>query len=204
MADFNLLQNKEFIKWCYEWITEQTLAKTSSAKILKPFSGLENLWWNKLIGQENNNQWTTLLCQEAVREALKKLGYKNVKNANAIKSTVRDKKYQPDLESDEYVWEVKWGTWTTPWTAWEKILWTPIKYSEVPKLYKKPLRIVVVWYQEYQAKNGFACWDLIHKEGGRSEELDEILYFYKEKDIEFIGFTDILKKLGLIYWCRND
>jgi len=201
MLELNLLNNMEFIKWCYEWITKESLATTSSAKVLKPFADEENLWWNKLINQNNNNQRTTLLCQEWVREALKKLWYRNVRNAVAIKSTVRDKKYQPDLECDDYVREVKWRNRTTPWTAWEKILGTPLKYSEVPTLYDKPLKIILVWYQEYEAKTSFACWDLLEKSGWRTKELDDILLFYKEKNIEYISFTELLKKIWLPYWC---
>lgn len=198
MQTYNLLQNQEFIKWCKNWITKETLATTSSAKILKPYADEENLWWNKIIWTTNNNQWTTLLCQEAVREILIALWYKNVANSRKLKSSVRNKWYDPDLESDEAVWEVKWRNWTTPWTAWEKILWTPLKYSEIPKLYWKPLKIVLVWYQEYEAKNWFACWDLVDKSWWRTKEADDILNFYKTKNIEYIAFTDLLKKLNLI------
>lgn len=197
MQTYNLLQNPEFIKWCKSWITDLTLAITQSEAKLKPFTKIEKDWWNKLIQDEENKQWTTLLCQEAVREALIALWYKNVKNSRKFKSSVRDKWYDPDLESDEAVWEVKWRNWTTPWTAWEKILWTPLKYSEIPKLYWKPLKIVLVWYQEWEAKNGFACWDLVNKSWWRTQEADDILNFYKSRDIEYIAFTDLLKKLLL-------
>ncbi len=197
MQTYKLLKNPEFIKWCQIWITELTLANCSSWEKLKPYALIEKDWWNKLIQDEENKQWTTLLCQEAVREALIALWYKNVKNSRKFKSSVRDKWYDPDLESDEAVWEVKWRNWTTPWTAWEKILWTPLKYSEIPKLYWKPLKIVLVWYQEWEAKNGFACWDLVNKSWWRTQEADDILNFYKSRDIEYIAFTDLLKKLWL-------
>jgi len=196
MQNYNLLQNPEFIKWCYEWITELTLKETSNETKLKPYAKIENEWWNKIISHEKWWQWTTVLCQEAVREVLIKLWYMNVRNSRKFKSTVRNKWYNPDLECDEFVWEVKWRNWTTPWTAWEKILWTPLKYSEIPKLYWKPLKIVLVWYQEYEAKNWFACWDLVDKSWWRTEELEEILAFYKTKDIEYIAFTDLLKKVN--------
>lgn len=198
MQTYNLLKNPEFIKWCQIWITKETLATTSSDKILKPYALIEKEWWNKLIKDEENKQWTTLLCQEAVREALLALWYNNVNNSRKFKSTVRNKWYDPDLESDEAVWEVKWRNWTTPWTAWEKILWTPLKYSEVPKLYWKPLKIVLVWYEEYEAKHHFACGNIIDKSWWRTQELDDMLNFFKTKDIEYIAFTDLLRKLNLI------
>jgi len=195
MTSLNLLKNKEFIKWCYGWITKETLLTNWSSKVLKPFSDIESLWWNKLIWQEKNKQWTTLLFEGAVKELLTELWYKNVKNARSLKNSFSKKKYNPDWECDDYVWEVKWRSWTTPWTAWEKILWTPLKYSEIPKLYWKPLIIITVWYQEWEAKNWFACGNLIHPEERWTEELRKMLILFNKLNIKYIWFTDLLNKL---------
>lgn len=201
MKNYNLLQNLEFIKWCYEWITTKTLVNCSNAKILKPFADEENIWWNSIIWQENNNQWTTLLCQEAVREMLEKLWYKPFDKSRSLLATKRNKKYQPDLETEDAVWEVKWRNWTTTGTAWEKILWTPLKYAEIPTIYNKPLNIILVWYQEFEARNSFACWDLVNKKWIRTQELNEFLNFFENKNIKYIWFTDLLRKIWLNYWC---
>lgn len=195
MQNYDLLKNSEFIKWCNSWITVLTLINSSSWKKLKPYSIEENLWWNNLISQEWNNQWTTLLCEWAVKELLKELWYKNIRNSRKLKSTFSNKTYNPDLECDDFIWEVKWRNWTTPWTAWEKILWTPLKYSEIPRLYWKPLKIVCVWYQEWEAKNWFACWNLINPEERWTEELEKMLILFKKLNIEYIWFTDLLEKL---------
>jgi len=72
----------------------------------------------------------------------------------------------------------------------------PLKYGEVPNLYKKPLQIILVGYQEYEARNGFAFGDLLNK-NDQTKELQESLAFYKDQNIEYIAFTDILKKLGI-------
>ena len=194
---FNLLSNSEFIKWCFSGITNLTLVLTKNSDKLKPYVKEENLWWNKLIWQKNNNQWTTKLCEGAVEEILIKLWYKNITKARKLKSTYSWKKYNPDFECDNYVWEVKGRNRTTPWTAGEKILGTPLKYSEVPRLYWKPLRIVCVWYQEREAKHGFACWNLIHPEERWTDELRKILVLFKKLQIEYVWFTDLLKKLNM-------
>ena len=123
------------------------------------------------------------------------LWYKNVRWARRIKSTTSKKGYQPDLECDDFVWEIKWRSWTTTWTGWEKILWTPLKYSEIPKLYGKPLRIITVWYQEWEAKNGFACGNLVKPEERSTEELKKMLILFKKLDIEYFWFTDLLEEL---------
>ena len=43
---------------------------------------------------------------------------------------------------------MKTHTWCTTGTAGEKILGVPFKYSELPRLYGKPLKIICVAYQE--------------------------------------------------------
>lgn len=62
---------------------------------------------------------------------------------------------KPDLECDDYVYEIKSRTYSTSGTAGEKILGVPLKYSEVPILYGKPLKIILVAYQEQEAVNKF-------------------------------------------------
>lgn len=193
-----ILENKSFIERCQNWITKLTLVNSSNTTLLTPYRQEENLRGNKIIGQTNNNQWTTLLCENAVKELLERLGYKNLKSARKLKSSLSGKKYNPDRECDHFVWEVKWRNRTTPWTAWEKILWTPLKYSEVPKLYGKPLKIVTVWYQEWEAKNWFACGNLINPQERGTDELQKILTLFNKLQIEYLGFTDLLKESKLI------
>ena len=56
----------------------------------------------------------------------------------------------PDWETEDAIWEVKTRNWSVPGTAGEKILGVPYKYSDVPELYGKPLKIVCVAYQEWE------------------------------------------------------
>ena len=197
-----LLSNFKVIQWCYEGITPISLKNTSNAEKLKISKRTEDKWGNKVVGGSGGGQWTTVLCQDLVMEALIKLGRKNVKKAMPKQSSVKEKDYQPDLESDEYVYEVKGRNWTTPGTAGEKILGVPLKYGELPSLYKKPLQIILVGYQEYEAKQGFAFGDLLDK-NNQTPELKESLAFYKEHEIEYVAFTDILKKIDRSNGCWN-
>src|SRR3989338_9130487 len=201
-STLNLLNNPEVIQWCYEGITSISLKNTENEKKLKESKEIEKKWGNKVIQTTAGKQWTTVLCQDLVMEALIKLGRKSVRKTEPKKSSLRDKKYEPDLECDDYVYEVKGRNWTTPGTAGEKILGVPLKYGELPSLYKKPLQIVLVGYQEYEANQGFAFGDLLDK-NNQTKELKESLSFYKEHEIEYIAFTDILKKIGLSDGCWN-
>ncbi|HBI34476.1 MAG TPA: hypothetical protein DEA43_00985 [Candidatus Moranbacteria bacterium] len=204
MNNYNLrlLDNSEVIKWCYEGVTDISLKNTESEKKLKESKEIEKEWGNSVMNTTDGKQWTTLLCQNLVMEALVRLGRKNVRQTTAKKSTLRDKKYDPDLECDEFVYEVKGRSWSTPGTAGEKILGVPLKYGELPRLYKKPLQIVLVGYQEYEAREKFAFGDLLDK-NNQTTELRDSLAFYKEHNIEYVAFTDILKKIGFDYGCWN-
>lgn len=200
--NLNLLENPKVIQWCYEAITPVSLMNTESEKKLKVSKDEEQKWGNEVIGTAGGKQWTTILCQDLVMEALIKLGRKNVRQTTSLKSSLRPKKYDPDLECDEYVYEVKGRSWSTPGTAGEKILGVPLKYGELPRLYSKPLKIVLVGYQEYEAKNKFAFGDLLDK-GNQTIELKDSLKYFKEHNIEYVAFTDILKEIGLPYGYWN-
>ncbi|MBU4217059.1 hypothetical protein L6270_04490 [Candidatus Parcubacteria bacterium] len=199
----NLLDNLDVIKWCYEGITDISLKNTESEKKLKESKELEKKWGNKIMNTSDGKQWTTVLCQNLVMEGLNKIGRKNVRTTTSRKSTLRNKKYDPDLECDDYVYEVKGRSWCTPGTAGEKILGVPLKYGELPRLYKKPLQIILVGYQEYEAREKFAFGDLLDK-NNQTQELQDSLAFYKEHKIEYVAFTDILKKIGLTDGCWNN
>ncbi len=194
----NLLENPEVIKWCYEGITEKTLAHTTNVQELLPYKEEEKMWGNKIVGG-NTVQWTTVLCEGLVMEALIKLGRKNVRRAVKKHGLATEKNYSPDLECDNFVYEVKGRSWCTSGTAGEKILGVPMKYGEVPSLYKKPLKIVLVGYQEYEARKGFQFGDLLDGDE-QTKEIKETLAYHKEHNIEYVAFTDILKEIGLTYY----
>jgi len=199
-GELKLLDNPEVIRWCYEGITEVSLKNTSDEKKLEQSKEVEKRWGNEVTKDTNLKQWTTRLCQELAFEALVRLGRKKVKKTEPKKATLRDKQYEPDLECDEYVYEVKGRSWNTPGTAGEKILGVPLKYGEVPHLYKKPLQIILVGYQEYEAREAFGFGDLLDKDN-QTKELSESLAFYKKQQIEYVAFTDILTKIGLEEGC---
>lgn len=87
----NLLDNPKVIQWCYEGITDVSLRNTESEKNLKESKIIEQNWGNKVIKTTGGKQWTTVLCQDLVMEALIKLGRKNVRTTTSKKSSLRDK-----------------------------------------------------------------------------------------------------------------
>jgi len=139
----------------------------------------EKAWGNKMIGQSGNGNWTTKLGEGLVYDVLKLL------NKKPRKPDTRGH-YQPDLETDDAIWEVKSSNWTITGTAGEKVLGTMYKYSDVPKLYGKPLKIVCVAYQE---------WELSHNNtrifGDISDSKQKFLDLASDLQIEYVRFSDL-------------
>lgn len=195
-----MLENKEVIRWCYEGVTEHTLANTTNKVLLDAANIVERGWGNSVMGTIDGGQWTTTFCQNLVKEALEKLGRSNVRKTIKKKASLKEKTYDPDIECDDFVYEVKGRSWTMSGTAGEKILGVPLKYGEVPRLYEKPLKIVLIGYQEYEAKHAWQFGDLLDP-NNQTAELKEALAYHRQHGIEYIGFTDILKEIGYPYGC---
>ena len=72
----------------------------------------EKIWGNSMIGQKSNGNWTTLLGEGLVHDVLCKRG-------ENPRKPVRKGGYEPDWETDNYIYEVKTRNWTTSGTAGE-------------------------------------------------------------------------------------
>lgn len=142
----------------------------------------ERSWGNSVIGK-NTCQWTTSLGEGLVKQFIKN------KNIDVRKASNKEG-MEPDLECECAIIEVKTRNWTTSGTAGEKVPGVPIKYSEVPVLYKKPLWIVCVAYQE---------WELWHSKKGLFNNLTPnkkaMIDLWKSQNIEFVRFSELGNKL---------
>ena len=176
----------ERIKWAttpyLNGITYKKISsnKRNTAKIL------ERGWGNKMIGVCDtsvsiNNQWTTNLGENLVKDVLTYYHGKNVTRPK-IKSH-----YRPDWETEDAIWEVKTRNWTTTGTAGEKVFGVPYKYSDIPDLYGKPLKIVCVAYQEWELTYGNT-----RVFGDVSDKKKDMLEYWRDLQIEFVKFSDLL------------
>lgn len=146
--------------------------------------------WGKTTANRDTNQWTTMLSEQILKETLEILNENPKRISEKHKSVNTQKLLVPDLITDKGVYECKCRTYSTTGTVGEKILGTPIKYIEIPKIYNKPLYIVCMAYQEIEADNVF---NLFNPKG----ELKDILEYYKNTyNIHYVKFTDILKKIA--------
>lgn len=148
----------------------------------------EDRWGRELIGY-NTNQWTTRLGENVLKEILLLSGDAPQRIKTPLKG-MNSKKLLPDFETQDALYENKARTYQTTGTAGEKILGTPLKYCECYKLYKKPLNIICMAYQEKEADESF------HLFSPKSAELKKLLDFYEtEFNIKYVKATDLLKKL---------
>ena len=143
----------------------------------------EKNWGNTMIGQESNGNWTTRVGEDLVHDTLLRMG-KNPRRPARIGG------YEPDWETDDAIYEVKTRNWTTSGTAGEKVLGVMFKYSDIPELYGKPLRIVCVAYQE---------WELTHGTtrifGDVSKNKRKMLDLAAGMNIEYVKYSDLVSKI---------
>lgn len=173
------------ISWCFSSLFHHSITdktRTSSRKRMIANS-LEKIWGNKISYQKNNSNWTTKLSELLVKQVLVRKGIKNWKPAKINHLC-------PDLETEDFIYEIKSRNWTTNGTAGEKVLAVPFKYSDIPRLYGKPLKIVCVAYQQYELSNGSLN---IFDTSKISTEKEALLAFWKANNIEFVKMTDLIK-----------
>ena len=179
---------------CIEWATKKTMP-TFTKRIGKNISQQkkeaekkEKDWGNFIINQKNNGQWTTLLGERLVRDVLQKIG-------ENPRKPLKKSGFQPDWETDNFIYEVKTRNWSVSGTAGEKVLGTWIKYQNIPELYGKPLKIVCVGFQEYELTHG----KVKYFGENISEKTKTILALAKKWNIEYIKFSDLVKTLTVKY-----
>jgi hypothetical protein len=171
---------------CVKWATTkpQPIEKkegTTISQQKKEAQDNEKKWGNEIIQQTNNGQWTTLLGEGLVFEVLKLRG----ENPRKV---VRKEGFEPDWETDEYMYEVKTSNWWVSGTAGEKVYGTFIKYQNIPELYGKPLKIVCVANQEEELTNGKT------KYFGENitKKTQQILDLASSWGIEYIKFSELV------------
>jgi hypothetical protein len=185
-----LLRIREVIQWIFGDLSFlPSVEKKNKTEDKKKYKLLEDAWGQTIMKMRRpdlklNQQWTNNMGQHICEEFIILLGKKPFKPA-------KKNNYQPDSESDDAIWEAKTQTFCTDGTAGEKILGCPFKYAEVPTLYSKPLKILCIGGAEKICREQYG-----NLPGPKSSvEKNEIIQFYKQKNIEYIGATDILTKL---------
>lgn len=172
----HFIKKDKVLEWAFNDVWVKTLTKESE------------LEWGQNVSETSSNQWTTKLSETVFFELM------TLFNKNPSKPIEQrcsnGKKIRIDFETDNGLYEIKSRTYTIGGTAGEKILGTPIKYSECKRLFNKPLFIVCMAAQIKEADETF---NLFHP---KSEELTKILDFYRtEFDIHYIKLNTLIEQL---------
>jgi len=172
------------IEWTKNPIFNNSMiVKHKTAIQLKLSNTLEKKFGNNIINMKNNNQWTTKLSENLFKQFMNKRGIK-------IWKPKKIHNFIPDWEDKNFIYEIKCRNWTTLGTAGEKVLGVPFKYSDIssnPRLYKKPLRIICIAFQEYELLNSN------HNIFGYNLSPEKIIMInmWKKMNIKFIRFSKL-------------
>lgn len=188
-TEVKLLKDRNVIQWL--------LGDLSFLPVGEYKSSLEK----KLKLKENEDKWGREIMLRLYPEKIKVKQWTNsIGEAICYELYLLEKKvasrskpkmgYQPDFETEDAVIEVKTGTYCTSGTASEKILGCPFKYIDVPELWKKPLKILCIAGAEKICRDNYGILG-----DSQSDNKKTVLEFYKSKQIEYIGASELLKKL---------
>ena len=176
-----MFQDESLVRWIglHDFWTKMKYSLTN--KVFEQEFGTRII--KKYLNPNYNGKsnWTTILGEYLIKQLFIMNGHK-VYDSRKIENKL------PDFETDDYVIEVKTRTYTISGTAGEKVLATPFKYIDVPRLYKKPLKIVVLGYQEFECINKYMIFDT----SKMSKEKLDTINFFKNHNIEFMKASDLL------------
>lgn len=187
-----LLRDKEVVMWLFGDLSflPQIDEKNKSADSAK-YKVLEDKWGQTVLKKRRpdlklHKQWTNKFGEHICEEMYMLFG-------KTVTKPVKKNHYQPDLEIDNSIIECKSGTFYTGGTANEKILGCPFKYAEIPELYQKPLKILCIGGAEKMCRESYG-----NLTGTKcSMQKNKFIQFFRENQIEYIGVSDMLRKLSL-------
>ena len=186
-----LLKDREVIEWIFGIPTFlPAIEKTNKSSDESKYKQLEDEWGRKVLKTRRpdlklDKQWTNKFGEHICEEIYTLLG-------KTVSKPVKKEHYQPDLEIDDAIIEVKTGTYYTSGTAGEKILGVPNKYAEIPELYNKKLYIVCFGGAEHKCRNEYGVLPGT-KQCGKT--LKKFLDCYRDNNIEYIAASDLLRSL---------
>lgn len=185
-----LLREKTVIQWLmgdtsFLQLVEKKNKTADEAKL----KVLEDEWGRETLKKRRpdlklDQQWTNKFGEIICEEFYMLLG-------KTVTKPEKKDHCQPDLETEDYIIEAKAQTFFTSGTAGEKILGCPFKYSEIPELYGKPLKIVCMGGAEKVCRESYGNLPGTKCTAQKKKFLD----FFRENNIEFIAASDILLSL---------
>ena len=185
-----LLRQKEVVQWLLGDLSFlPKIEKKNKTADEKKKKILEDAWGQEMLKKRRpdlklDKQWTNKFGEHLCEELYTLLG-------KVVTKPIKKENFQPDSEVDDFILEAKAQTFYTSGTAGEKIPGVPFKYADIPRLYGKGLRILCIGGAEK------VCREIYGNLPGpkMSAEKKEIIDFYRLKNMEYVGATDIILSL---------
>lgn len=173
--EFIIISNKNPLDdpFVRDWINGGTA-------LIKHFSAKQERIWGKncleyYFGKKvKDGAWSGTLGEMLVKRI--------ISTKKEVAPSRHIKHFEPDFETKDFVWKVKTRCYHINGTAGEKVLGTWVKYLDVPDLYEKPLKIVLVANQEKEWNDYF---------GSPNEKKKKILNLMTEFGIEYVYLSSL-------------
>jgi hypothetical protein len=176
--NLRLLHRRDVVQWL---LMDASFLKGAPREMM----AAEKAWGVELMRsirpESTANQWGGVVGEEIVRELLLLEGQEATKPKQI-------KNYRPDLETTTHMIEAKSQGIHMTGTANEKIPGVPFKYAEVPRLFGKPVRIIMVGGAEVHARKDQLLEPTI-------PEKQAALTDFAQKGFTFVGGSQILRAL---------
>jgi hypothetical protein len=185
-----LLRQKTVVQWLHGDLSflphfEKKNKTTDEAK----YKILEDKWGQQMLKLRRpdlklDKQWTNKFGEHICEELYTLLG-------KVVSKPLKKQHYQPDSEVDDAIIEAKAQTFYTSGTAGEKILGCPFKYSEIPDLYSKPLKILCMGGAEKICRETYGNLPGVKCTPQKQKFLD----FFRQNNIEYIAASHLITSL---------
>ena len=185
-----LLREIEVIQWlCHDLSFLPLIDKKNKISDNAKYKTYEDEWGRQMLKIRRpdlklEKQWTNKFGEHICEELYLLKGMD-------VTTPMKKEHFQPDLEVQNEIIEVKTGTFYTSGTAAEKILGCPFKYADIPELYGKPLKIICMGGAEKICREDYG--NLLGEKCTTTKK--EYLDFFRKNRIEYIGASDILKSI---------
>ena len=185
-----LLRQLSVVKWLFSDLSflPEIEKKNKTADDIK-YKLLEDKWGQDIMKMRRpdlalDKQWTNRFGEYICEEIYTLLG-------KVVSKPTKKENKQPDWEIEDAILEAKTQTFYTSGTAGEKILGCPFKYSEIPDLYGKPLKILCMGGAEKVCRESYGNLPGPKCSAQKNKHLD----FWKSQGIEYVGATDLIRQL---------
>jgi len=193
---FSFLNDMEVLKWVLgidkqnDKTIRQTVKLTQERRRVLNDKA-ETKWGISKCTSLATKNWTTCISENFSKELIYYLFNNNkiISNKKRKITIPNNPDCKPDIEIDDYIFEIKCKKWHSNGTAGEKILGTPIKYNQISDATGKKVRIILLAGQEDEAIKKYHLFNVKDIDYRNMEQLE----LWYEQGTQFIKGSDLIK-----------